>query len=147
MRELAEEELRDLEERSERLQQELRLMLLPKDPNDERDVIVEIRAGTGGEEAALFAGELLRMYTRYAEQQGWKAEMLSATPSGTTASRRSVLSIKGHGAYSHLKFEGGRTACSACRRPRAAAASTPRRPPSRCCRRSRRSRSRSTERT
>src|SRR5438034_5658674 len=83
LRELAEEELRDLEERSEALQNELRLMLLPKDPNDERDVMVEIRAGTGGEEAALFAGDLLRMYTRYAEQQGWKVEMLSATPSGT----------------------------------------------------------------
>jgi peptide chain release factor 1 len=107
LRDLAEEELRDLAERSEALQQALRLMLLPKDPNDERDVIVEIRAGTGGEEAALFAGDLLRMYTRYAEQQGWKAEVLSATTSGTHGFREVVLEIKGRGAYSHFKFEGG----------------------------------------
>jgi peptide chain release factor 1 len=107
MRHLAEEELRDLEERSAHLQQELRLMLLPKDPNDERDTIVEIRAGTGGDEAALFAGDLLRMYTRYAEQQGWKSEILSSTPSGTHGFREVVLSIKGRGAYSHFKFEGG----------------------------------------
>jgi peptide chain release factor 1 len=107
MQDLAEEERRDLEERSTRLQQELRLLLLPKDPNDERDTIVEIRAGTGGEEAALFAGDLLRMYTRYAEQQGWKTDLLLATPSGTHGFREVVLSIKGRGAYSHFKFEGG----------------------------------------
>jgi peptide chain release factor 1 len=107
LRDLAEEELRDLEGRGEELQQELRLMLLPKDPNDERDVILEIRAGTGGEEAALFAADLMRMYTRYAEQQGWRAEMLSATPSGTHGFREVVLSITGRGAYSHFKFEGG----------------------------------------
>jgi peptide chain release factor 1 len=107
LRDLAEEELRDLERRSEELQQALRRLLLPRDPNDERDVMVEIRAGTGGEEAALFAGDLLRMYTRYAEQQGWKSEILSATPSGTHGFREVVLEIKGRGAYSHFKFEGG----------------------------------------
>ena len=107
LRELAEEELRDLAERSAQLQHELRLMLLPKDRNDARDTIVEIRAGTGGDEAALFAGDLLRMYSRYAEQQGWKTEILSATPSGTHGFREVVLSIKGRGAYSHFKFEGG----------------------------------------
>jgi peptide chain release factor 1 len=107
LRDLAEAELRDLERRSEDLQHALRRLLLPRDPNDERDVIVEIRAGTGGEEAALFAGDLLRMYTRYAEQQGWKADMMSATPSGTHGFREVVLSIKGRGAYSHFKFEGG----------------------------------------
>jgi len=107
MRDLAEDELRDLTEQSERLQHELRLMLLPRDPNDERDTIVEIRAGTGGDEAAIFAGDLLRMYTRYAEQQGWKPEILSATPSGTHGFREVVISIKGRGAYSHFKFEGG----------------------------------------
>jgi peptide chain release factor 1 len=107
LRDLAEEELRDLEDRSEALEDELRRLLLPRDPNDDRDVIVEIRAGTGGEEAALFAADLLRMYTRYAEQQGWKAEILSATPSGTHGFREVVLEIKGRGAYSHFKFEGG----------------------------------------
>jgi peptide chain release factor 1 len=107
LRDLAEEELRDLEERLEAVERELRLMLLPKDPNDERDTIVEIRAGTGGEEAALFAGDLLRMYARYAEQQCWKTEILSATPSGTHGFREVVLSVKGRGAYSHFKFEGG----------------------------------------
>src|SRR5262249_14468990 len=82
LRELAEEELRSLSERTHRLERELTLMLLPKDPNDEKDTLIEIRAGTGGEEAALFAGSLLRMYTRYAERMGWKAELLSANETG-----------------------------------------------------------------
>jgi peptide chain release factor 1 len=107
VRELAEEELKELEARDEPLQAELKLLLLPKDPLDEKDVMVEIRAGTGGDEAALFAGELLRMYTRYAERQGWKAELLSSTPAGAGGFKEAILGIKGHGAYSHLKWEGG----------------------------------------
>jgi peptide chain release factor 1 len=107
VREMAEEEVRGLADRLEEIQRGLTLMLLPRDPNDEKDTMVEIRAGTGGEEAALFAADLLRMYTRYAERMGWNAEILSATQSGTHGYREVVLEIKGKGAYSHLKFEGG----------------------------------------
>lgn len=107
LRELAEEELRSLNERKERLERELVRLLLPRDPNDEKDTIIEIRAGTGGEEAALFAGDLLRMYTRYAERMGWKTELLSASESGLGGFKEVVLAVKGRGAYSHLKFEGG----------------------------------------
>jgi peptide chain release factor 1 len=106
-RELAKEELPELEAREETLQKELKRLLLPRDPNDERDVLVEIRAGTGGEEAALFAGELLRMYTRYAERMGWKPEVLSATETGIGGFKEAILEIKGKGAFSHLKWEGG----------------------------------------
>jgi peptide chain release factor 1 len=107
LREMAEEELRSLSERTHRLERELTLMLLPRDPNDEKDTLIEIRAGTGGEEAALFAGSLLRMYTRYAERMGWKAELLSASETGIGGFKEVILGIKGRGAYSHLKFEGG----------------------------------------
>src|SRR5919112_1147319 len=94
MRSLAEDELSALGAHRDRLMAELKVLLLPKDPNDDKNVIVEIRAGTGGEEAALFAGDLYRMYTRYAEQQGWKSEILSATPSGTHGFREVILEIK-----------------------------------------------------
>lgn len=107
VREMAQEELRRLEAAAPALEAEIKRLLLPRDPNDDKDVMVEIRAGTGGEEAALFAGELLRMYTRYAERMGWKAELLSATESGIGGYREAVLAIKGKGAYSHLKWEGG----------------------------------------
>lgn len=107
VRDLAQEELRDLEAREESLLAQLKRLLLPKDPNDEKDVMVEIRAGTGGEEAALFAGDLLRMYTRYAERMGWKPEVVSATESGAGGFKEVILEIKGKGAYSHLKWEGG----------------------------------------
>ena len=107
LRRLAQAELDDLKHRFELLSQELKVMLLPKDPNDEKDVIVEIRAGTGGEEAALFAGDLLRMYERYAERRGWKTELLSATPTGIGGYKEAVLEIRGRGAYSALKFESG----------------------------------------
>lgn len=107
MRELAEDELRELDEQEARLQAELKRLVLPRDPNDEKDVLVEIRAGTGGDEAALFAGELLRMYIRYAERQGWKPEIMSATETGIGGYKEAILAIKGRGAYSHLKFEGG----------------------------------------
>jgi peptide chain release factor 1 len=107
LRALAEEELHSLEAREGPLLEQLKRLLLPKDPNDEKDVIVEIRAGTGGEEAALFAGELLRMYTRYAERMGWKADLMSAAETGIGGFKEAILEIKGRGAYSHLKWEGG----------------------------------------
>ncbi|MBI2844604.1 MAG: peptide chain release factor 1 [Armatimonadetes bacterium] len=107
MRRLAQSELDDLKERREKLREELRIMLLPKDPNDEKDVIMEIRAGTGGEEAGIFAGDLLRMYERYAERRGWKTELLSATPTGIGGYKEAVIEIKGRGAFSALKFESG----------------------------------------
>jgi len=107
MRDLAQAELDELRERQTRLEQDLQVMLLPKDPNDEKDVLVEIRAGTGGEEAALFAGDLLRMYTRYAERRGWRADLMSSYPTGIGGYKEAILEIKGRGAYSALKFEGG----------------------------------------
>jgi peptide chain release factor 1 len=107
LREMAEEELRTLSDRGQRLERELTLMLLPKDPNDEKDTLIEIRAGTGGEEAALFAGNLLRMYTRYAERMGWRAELLSSNETGIGGFKEVILSVKGRGAFSRLKFEGG----------------------------------------
>ena len=107
LRRVAQAELDDLKRRLESLTEELKVMLLPKDPNDERDVILEIRAGTGGEEAGLFAGDLLRMYQRYAERRGWRTELLSATPTGIGGYKEAVLEIKGRGGYSALKFESG----------------------------------------
>jgi peptide chain release factor 1 len=107
LRELAEEEYRSLQASSEQIERELVRMLLPKDPNDEKDTIIEIRAGTGGEEAALFAGDLMRMYTRYAERMGWKTELISSNPTGIGGFKEVVLGVKGRGAYSRLKFEGG----------------------------------------
>jgi peptide chain release factor 1 len=107
MRTMAQMELDELKARQTLLEDNLRVMLLPKDPNDEKDVIVEIRGGTGGEEAALFAGDLLRMYIRYAERRGWKTDVLSSYPTGIGGYKEVVLEIKGRGAYSSMKFEGG----------------------------------------
>ncbi len=107
MRNLAQAELDRLKERERQLEQELRIMLLPKDPNDEKNVIIEIRAGTGGEEAALFAGDLLRMYSRYAERKHWKTELLSANETGIGGFKEAIMAVEGKGAYSMLKFEGG----------------------------------------
>jgi len=107
MRELADEELKSLTARRETLLQELKVLLVPKDPNDEKNVILEIRAGTGGDEAALFAGELFRMYTRYAERQGWKLDVMSSSESGTGGLKEAVVSIEGRGVYSKLKYESG----------------------------------------
>ena len=107
MRGLAEAELKTLYERREALLAEIKILLIPKDPNDEKNVILEIRAATGGEEAALFAAELFRMYTRYAERQGWKVEVLSASASDTGGLKEAVASIDGRGVYSRLKFESG----------------------------------------
>ncbi len=107
LRELAELEREELKSKLPGLEQEIKVMLLPRDPNDEKDVMVEIRAGTGGEEAGLFAADLLRMYTRYAERKGWRAELMSAVETGIGGYKEAVLEIKGKGAYSRLKFEGG----------------------------------------
>lgn len=107
MRELAQTELDQLKERESMLEQELKVMLLSKDPNDDKSVLIEIRAGTGGEEAALFAGELFRMYSRYAERRGWKTELMSANETGIGGFKEAIFSIDGRGAYSNLKFESG----------------------------------------
>ena len=107
MRELVKEELMSLRERKEVLETKLKFLILPKDPNDEKNVIVEIRAGTGGDEAALFAAELFRMYSRYAESRGWRVEMMSSNPTGLGGYKEIIISIEGRGAYSRLKFEGG----------------------------------------
>jgi peptide chain release factor 1 len=93
--------------RKETIERELKLLLLPKDPNDEKNVIVEIRAGTGGDEAALFAGELFRMYSRYAETQGWKVEVLESSPSSLGGLKEVVAAIQGQKVYSKLKYESG----------------------------------------
>jgi peptide chain release factor 1 len=107
MAELAAEEVPGLEARQQELEQQLRQLLLPKDPRDERSVIVEIRAGAGGDEAGIFAADLFRMYTRYAEGRGWKVEVLSANETGVGGFKEVVFQIKGKGAYSRLKYESG----------------------------------------
>jgi peptide chain release factor 1 len=107
MRDLALEETRRLEARRQELEAELMQLLLPKDPRDERNVIVEIRAGTGGDEAGLFAADLFRMYTRYAEKRNWRTELLSANASGIGGYREVIFEVKGKGAYSRLKYESG----------------------------------------
>ena len=107
MKELAKEELADATKRIEELEQELQILLLPKDPNDEKNVIVEIRAGAGGDEAALFASELYRMYVHYAESQHWKTEMINVSESGIGGMKEVEFMITGHGAYSKLKYESG----------------------------------------
>jgi peptide chain release factor 1 len=107
LRELAKEELAALRERKEELESRLKFLLLPKDPNDARNVILEIRAGTGGEEAALFAADLFRMYSRYAESRGWRVEVMSSNPTGLGGFKEIIVLIEGGAAYSRLKFESG----------------------------------------
>ena len=107
MREMAKEELAELKEKTEKLTEELKIALLPKDPNDDKNVILEVRAGTGGEEAALFGADLLRMYTRYAERKGWKTEIMDMNDTGIGGVKEAVVMIKGKGAYSRLKYESG----------------------------------------
>lgn len=107
LRELAKEELPELETQNEKLQNELKLLLVPKDPNDEKNVIVEIRAGAGGDEAALFAGEILRMYMMYAQNRRWSVEQMSANETGMGGYKEIVVMISGKGAYSKLKYESG----------------------------------------
>jgi len=107
MRALAQEEVSGLSQRQTRIVDELKILLIPKDPNDEKNVLLEIRAGTGGEEAALFASELYRMYVRYAERQGWKLEILNLSEAGQGGLKEVIVSIAGNGAYSRLKYESG----------------------------------------
>lgn len=107
MREMLKEELSDAKKRVEELEQELKVLLLPKDPNDDKNVIVEIRGGAGGDEAALFANSLFRMYSMYAETQGWKIEVLNANPTELGGYKEISFSINGEGAYSKFKFESG----------------------------------------
>jgi peptide chain release factor 1 len=104
---MAEEELASLQSRMQKTEEELKVLLLPKDPNDERNVILEIRAGTGGDESSLFAAEMFRMYSRYAESQRWKVEVLSSSESGVGGLKEVIAMIEGHGAYSKLKYESG----------------------------------------
>lgn len=107
MKALAHEELQHLENQQEQAEHALKLLLLPKDPNDEKNVVVEIRAGTGGDEATLFAQEVFRMYKRYAESQGWRVEVLSTSPSGVGGLKEVISVIEGQKAYSKLKYESG----------------------------------------
>jgi len=107
MRELAKEELKALTTRRDALVGELKILLIPKDPNDEKNVILEIRAGTGGDEAALFAGELFRMYSKFAERNGWRMEVMSTSDTGIGGVKEVIATIEGRGVYSKLKYESG----------------------------------------
>ena len=107
MREMLKEELSDAKKRVEELEQELKVLLLPKDPNDDKNVIVEFRAGAGGDEAALFTAEICRMYIKYAESRGWKTELTTADENGIGGFKDATLLINGAGAYSRMKYESG----------------------------------------
>jgi peptide chain release factor 1 len=107
LRDFAEAEIRETRERLEKIETDLQKELLPKDPNDERNIFLEIRAGTGGEESALFAGDLFRMYARYAERNGWQVEVVSQSPSDLGGYKEIIAKVSGRGAYSRLKFESG----------------------------------------
>ena len=107
MRELAKEELNEAKEQIEELENKLKILLLPKDPNDDKDIIMEIRAGAGGDEAALFAAELFRMYTHYIESRGWKIEVVNADETGIGGMKEIEFMVKGQGAYSVMKYESG----------------------------------------
>jgi len=104
---LAQEELVHLEEKRQKCEEELKMVLLPKDPNDEKNVLLEIRAGTGGDEATLFAQEVFRMYSRYSESQGWKIEVISSSPSGVGGLKEVIAIVEGKNVYSRLKYESG----------------------------------------
>ncbi len=107
MRELAQQELKSLLTRRDALVTDLKMLLVPKDPNDEKNVVLEIRAGTGGDEAALFAAELFRMYAKYAERQGWRIEVMSSSDTGIGGLKEAIATIEGRGVYSKLKYESG----------------------------------------
>ncbi|MFW5981937.1 MAG: peptide chain release factor 1 [Halanaerobiaceae bacterium] len=107
VKELAEMELEELQPKQEKLEEELPILLLPEDPNDEKNVIVEIRAGAGGDEAALFAADLYRMYTRYAEGKGWKSDVMSSNASGVGGFKEIIFTVEGEDVYSKLKYESG----------------------------------------
>ena len=105
--ELAKEELKNLEELKPKLEEELKILLLPKDPNDERNIFLEIRAGTGGDEASLFVGDLVKAYARYAENRGYKLEIVSSSEGSVGGFKEIIMLVKGAGAFSRLKYEGG----------------------------------------
>lgn len=107
MREMVKEEISELEPRIEELEERIKILLIPKDPNDDKNVIMEIRGAAGGDEAALFAGDLYRMYSRYAESQGWKTEVIDASTTGVGGFKEIIFMINGTGAYSKMKFENG----------------------------------------
>lgn len=107
MREMVKEELNELEPQIEKLEEQLKLLLIPKDPNDDKNVIIEIRGAAGGDEAALFAGNLFRMYSRYADAQGWKVDVMDSSPTGIGGYKEVVFMINGNGAYSKMKYENG----------------------------------------
>ena len=107
MAELAKEEIKEIEAKLPKLEDEIKLLLLPKDPNDDKNIFLEIRAGTGGDEAALFVGDLMRAYLRYADNKGWKVEVVSESKNDIGGFKEVILLIKGEGAYSRLKYEGG----------------------------------------
>ncbi|MBT2703594.1 peptide chain release factor 1 [Chryseobacterium sp. ISL-80] len=107
MREMVKEEISELEPRIEELEARIKILLVPKDPNDDKNVIMEIRGAAGGDEAALFAGDLYRMYSRYAESQGWKTEVIDASTTGVGGFKEIIFMINGNGAYSKMKFENG----------------------------------------
>ncbi|WP_316570590.1 peptide chain release factor 1 [Neobacillus sp. YIM B06451] len=107
MRDMVKEEVNELSSQIEELEEKLKILLIPKDPNDDKNVIFEIRGAAGGDEAALFAGDLYRMYSRYAEAQGWKTEVMDASPTGLGGFKEIIFMINGTGAYSRLKFENG----------------------------------------
>src|SRR5690606_4246075 len=107
MREMVKEEVHELEDQIGELENQLKILLTPKDPNDDKNVIMEIRGAAGGEEAALFAGDLYRMYSRYAESKGWKIDVIESHPTGLGGYKEIIFMINGKGAYSKLKFESG----------------------------------------
>jgi hypothetical protein len=133
MREMAEEELKALKSRIEKLEQQIEIMLLPKDAADERSAILEIRAGTGGSEAALFAGDLFRMYERYASSQGWRVEVLSASEGEAGGYKEIIATVSGKGVFRGSSSNPAFTGFSGFRKPSPAAVSTHRRQRSRCC--------------
>jgi len=106
-KEMVKQELSELTKREEELREEIKFLLIPKDPNDEKNVIVEVRAGAGGDEAGIFAGDLFRMYSRYAERHRWKVDIMSTSTQGVGGFKEIVFMIKGNGAYSKLKYESG----------------------------------------
>ncbi len=107
MKEMAKEEINNLEEQKENLTEQLKILLIPKDPLDRKNIIMEIRAGTGGEEAALFAADLYRMYTRFSEQQGWKIEIMSSNETGIGGFKEIIFSVTGKNVYENLRYESG----------------------------------------
>ena len=107
LKEIAQEELIELESRKDKLESDLKILLLPRDPNDDKNLILEIRAGTGGDEAALFAADLFRVYTRYAERKNWKYKVMDSSETGIGGIKEAIVSIQGKGAFGMLKYESG----------------------------------------